>query len=169
MARIPGVSRERAGLTARLTWAAIRRRLGKVPETWPIVAHRPWLLRGWGFFELALDRCRLVDAKLEELAQIKTSMLVGCEACIDVHSSLERAAGISEAQLRGLAHHGVSDAFSPLERLVLDYTMTRTPVDVSDDLFAALRTHLTDAQLVELTAAPERADPIAAHAAGGSG
>ena len=37
---------------------------------------------------------------------------------------------------------------------MLDYAVaiTVTPVDVSEALFAALRTHLSDAQLVELTA-----------------
>ena len=38
---------------------------------------------------------------------------------------------------------------------MLDYAvaMTKTPVDVPDELFAALRASLDDAQLVELTAA----------------
>jgi len=50
--------------------------------------------------------------------------------------------------------HG-SDAFSPLEKRVLDYAvqMPRTPVDVSDDLFEALRAEFDEAQLVELSAA----------------
>ncbi|MCA1633048.1 MAG: hypothetical protein LC802_04830 [Acidobacteria bacterium] len=45
--------------------------------------------------------------------------------------------------------------FSPLEKLVLDYSMamTQTPVEVSDELFAALRANFNEAQLVELTAA----------------
>jgi alkylhydroperoxidase family enzyme len=45
--------------------------------------------------------------------------------------------------------------FTSLEKLVLDYSvvMTLTPVEVSDELFAALQQHFTEAQLVELTAA----------------
>ena len=37
---------------------------------------------------------------------------------------------------------------------MLDYAalMTRVPVDISDELFARLREHFDDAQLVELTA-----------------
>ncbi len=48
-----------------------------------------------------------------------------------------------------------SAAFSPLEKLVLGYAeaMTGTPVAVSDELFAALRQHFNEAQMVELTAA----------------
>jgi AhpD family alkylhydroperoxidase len=155
MARIEGVPPQRASLTARLAWRSIQRRLGKVSDTWRIVAHHPWVMRGWGAFELALDRSRLVDAKLKALAEIKVSMLVGCTACIDVHSALGRRAGITEEQLRGLAQYRDSDVFSPLEKRVLDYAvaMTRTPVDVVDELFEELRKHLNDAELVELTAA----------------
>lgn len=45
--------------------------------------------------------------------------------------------------------------FSGLERLVLEYAdgMTRTPVEVSDALFARLRESFTEAELVELTSA----------------
>ncbi|MFI5397188.1 MAG: carboxymuconolactone decarboxylase family protein [Candidatus Binatia bacterium] len=47
-----------------------------------------------------------------------------------------------------------SRAFSELETLLLDYAtaMTKTPVEVSDDLFATLRRHFSETQLVELTA-----------------
>jgi alkylhydroperoxidase family enzyme len=66
-----------------------------------------------------------------------------------------RAAGITEAQLRDLPDYQSSPAFSELERLVIDYAaaMTRTPVEVPDALFATLRSHLDEAQIVELTAA----------------
>jgi len=44
--------------------------------------------------------------------------------------------------------------FSETERLVLEYAdgMTRTPVEVKDELFTKLREKFNDAQLVELTA-----------------
>ncbi|HUE30531.1 MAG TPA: hypothetical protein VMR79_06635 [Verrucomicrobiae bacterium] len=62
---------------------------------------------------------------------------------------------MSEAQLRDLPRYQASAVFSPLEELVLDYAvaMTRTPVEVPDALFARLREHFGEAQLVELTAA----------------
>jgi alkylhydroperoxidase family enzyme len=45
--------------------------------------------------------------------------------------------------------------FSALERLVLEYAdaMTRTPVEVSDALFARLRERFSEPELVELTSA----------------
>ena len=66
-----------------------------------------------------------------------------------------RAAGITEEQLRDLAVYKDSPAFSPLEKLVIEYAveMTKTPVGVPEALFAALHREFSEAQLVELTAA----------------
>ena len=78
MARMPGVPEARAGLTARFIFGAIRRQVGRLTETWPIVAHAPQILRGWVAFEWFLDRSRHVDAKLKRLAQLEVSVIVGC-------------------------------------------------------------------------------------------
>lgn len=66
-----------------------------------------------------------------------------------------RQQGIREEQLRDLARFESSDAFDPVEKLVLRYAdgMTRTPVEVADDLFEALRAQFDERQLVELTSA----------------
>jgi alkylhydroperoxidase family enzyme len=73
---------------------------------------------------------------------------------MDIGSAVGRQAGVTEQQLRDLPQYAQSQAFSALEKLVIEYAveMTKTPVDVPDSLFAALRQHFTDAQLVELTA-----------------
>ena len=74
---------------------------------------------------------------------------------MDIGSAVSRASGVTETQLRDLAHYQESRAFSALEKLVIDYAaaMTRTPVEVPNPLFAALQQQLSTAQLVELTAA----------------
>jgi alkylhydroperoxidase family enzyme len=68
---------------------------------------------------------------------------------------VSRAAEIDEAKLRDVNRWRDSDVCSPLERLVLEYAecLTRTPADVSDDLRSALRQHLNERQLVEITTA----------------
>ena len=60
-----------------------------------------------------------------------------------------------DAQLRELKSFRTSAAFDAVERLVLEYAeaMTRTPVRVPDELFAALRRSFDERQMVELTAA----------------
>jgi alkylhydroperoxidase family enzyme len=66
-----------------------------------------------------------------------------------------RASGITTAQIANLHTYRADFNFSELERLVLEYAdgMTRTPVEVSDALFARLREKFTEPELVELTSA----------------
>ena len=78
MSRIAGVPEERAGLMARLLYRVSRKRLGKVPEPITVVAHHPQLAKGYGMFEWAMGRSRLVSLKLKELAQLKAATLIGC-------------------------------------------------------------------------------------------
>jgi alkylhydroperoxidase family enzyme len=60
-----------------------------------------------------------------------------------------------EAKLLAVANWRESDLFSEPERLALEYAerITVTGQSVDDALFARLKTHYTEAQLVELTAA----------------
>jgi alkylhydroperoxidase family enzyme len=62
---------------------------------------------------------------------------------------------VTDEQLAALPDYETSTAFSDVERLVLEYAvlMTATPVEIPDTLFAALRAHFDEAQMVELTAA----------------
>jgi alkylhydroperoxidase family enzyme len=62
---------------------------------------------------------------------------------------------VTERQLAELDRFETSDAFDALERDVLRYAeaLTRTPVEVPDALFAALRARLDPRQMVELTSA----------------
>ena len=66
-----------------------------------------------------------------------------------------RENGISTEQIANLNHYRTDFNFSGLERLVLEYAdgMTRTPVEVSDALFARVREKFGEAGLVELTSA----------------
>jgi alkylhydroperoxidase family enzyme len=65
---------------------------------------------------------------------------------------LGRVAGITDRELADLSRYRESSVFGPVEKLVLDLAvgMAMTPVNVSEELFAELRRHFTEAQLVEL-------------------
>jgi alkylhydroperoxidase family enzyme len=73
---------------------------------------------------------------------------------MDIGSAVGRAIGVTEAQMQELPRYRGSQAFRELEKLVIEYAerMTRTPVEIPDELFEKLRPHLNEAQLVELTA-----------------
>jgi hypothetical protein len=78
MARIEGIEEHKAGVIDRYLMNAIKRRAGKLAETWPIVARVPAVLRAWAMKEYFLDKTRLLDARIKRLASLKTSLLVGC-------------------------------------------------------------------------------------------
>jgi alkylhydroperoxidase family enzyme len=63
-------------------------------------------------------------------------------------------AGASDDKIRQVPTWRESSLFSPLERDALEYAerMTITGEKVTDELFARLRGHFSEAQIVELTA-----------------
>ena len=64
-------------------------------------------------------------------------------------------AGAAEDKIRDVERAAESPLFADDERAALEYAeaMTITGQKVSDALFARLRTHFSEAQIVELTAA----------------
>jgi alkylhydroperoxidase family enzyme len=62
--------------------------------------------------------------------------------------------GVSEEKILALANYAESELYAPAERVALEFAdaMTITGRDVSDELFARLRTFYADDALVELTA-----------------
>jgi AhpD family alkylhydroperoxidase len=116
-------------------------------------AHLPGLLVGYGMFEGAQARQHRVPKKLKVLAELKAATMTTCEYCIDIGSQIARRSGVSDEQLLALPRFRESGAFDAQEKLVLEYAvaMSRTPVEVSDELFALLREQFDDAQIVELT------------------
>jgi 4-carboxymuconolactone decarboxylase len=136
--------------------AYARRKYGGDVRPVDALAHHRKLAMGYGAHELALERSHRVPDRLKALGEMRAAAVAGCEWCMDFGSHLvRRQASLSDHELRELARYASSDAFSDLDKLVLDYAtgMSRTPVDVGDELFERLRAELDDAQIVELTSA----------------
>ena len=153
-ARIRGVDRPRNPLV-RYTYRETRRRFGHVVEPVRVMANHPPLLLGYGTLELVTDRSHRMDERLKELAVLKAAQLSGCEWCMDFGSALVRTRGVGDDDMRALVDYRGSDRLSDDDKLVVEYAeaMTRTPVDVPDELFERLRARFDEAQLVELTSA----------------
>ncbi len=161
--RIEGVSGAKAGPFTRLLLWLGRRETSKLTgravtstemiEPATAFANAPGLLLGYGIFELTVARAHRVEERLKVLGELKAAALTHCEWCIDIASPIARRAGIGESEMLALPHYRDSELFDEREKLVLDYAtgVSSTPVSVSDELFARLREHFDDAQLVELT------------------
>jgi AhpD family alkylhydroperoxidase len=160
MPRIDGVSDTRAGPVTRLIFHFTRRGLaglaGRAPDGMldplRLYAHVPRLLRAYAGLERATAALGL-DRRLRALAELTAATLVACEYCVDLGSRVAAEWGLTDAEVRALATYRDSPLFTELDKRVLDYAtgMCATPANVPDDVVAALRQHLTDGQLVELT------------------
>lgn len=143
-----------AGLFVRLVYWVVRRRFGRVPIPFGIMAHQPRVLAAVAAYELASPKSKALPERLEDLANIKVATLIGCRFCIDIGASLARTRGLTEDDLRDLVGHETSPRFSELERRVLDYAvvMTQCPMEVPRPLFDALLPELGVEGMVELSA-----------------
>jgi alkylhydroperoxidase family enzyme len=151
--RIEGVSEGTRRPLARFAYRYSRRRFGAVMDPLRLYAHHPAVMIGYALHEVAAERSHRVSGRLKHLAALRTGMIAGCEWCCDFGSAISAASDVSTDDMRALPTYRRSDRFTELESLVLDYAtgMSRTPVEVSDELFDRLREHLDEPQLVELT------------------
>ena len=123
-------------------------------EPLEIWAHKPKLMSAMGKFQGAVRKGWSLDERLKLLVELKGAQMIGCEWCLDLGSQICRNSGLSDEELLAVVHYRDSGFFSEREKLALDYTVAvmRTPVEVSDALFARMKEHFSDEQLVELTA-----------------
>src|SRR5689334_24338158 len=130
-------------------------RYGRPMTITPVIAHSRANMIGWGAFEFFHEQGHRVDERIKDLAATKVATRVGCEFCIDIGAALSRKAGATEKQLREFHDYRTSPEFSEEERVAIEYAeeLTKEHVDVPDELFARLRDHFDEAQIVELTAA----------------
>ena len=165
MARINGVAQSDAGLKVKLVYWFMRKGMTRMTGRGPaagrsgiepveVWAHQPKMMSGMGKFQQAVRKENTVDERLKYLVELKGAQMIGCEFCVDLGSQICRNSGLSDEELLALPRYRHSDLFTECEKLALDYTVgvMRTPVEVSDELFAGMKEHFSEEQLVELTA-----------------
>ena len=164
MARIQGVPQDQAGPILKLLYRFMRRGMkqmtgrdaahGSGIEPLEVWAREPKMMRGMGKFQQAVRKANGVDERIKNLVELKGAQMIGCEFCVDLGSQICRNSGLTDDELLALPRYRRSDLFSDREKAALDYAVgvMRTPVEVSDELFARMQTHFNDEQIVELTA-----------------
>jgi AhpD family alkylhydroperoxidase len=151
MARIP-LDPPRTLLNRVARWYS-RRTYGAVLDPGAVMGHHPRLLRTYVRHELSLAKWNRLDPTLKSLAVMASAATIGCSWCMDFGFWESTERGIDPAKLRDVPRWRESELFSDLERQVMAYAqaMSTTPLEVTDDMVAGLRSHLDDAALVELT------------------
>ena len=154
MAHVPLQDQPR-GLIARLGARYTKHRFGRMVEPTAAAAHHAGVLVAMGSLETAVQYgWRKLDPTLRWLAVEAAAMRIGCSWCIDYGYYEGMCTGISPAKVRAVGSWRTSDLFDGRERAVLEYAevASGSPAEVSEELAARIRAHLSDAEFVELAA-----------------
>jgi alkylhydroperoxidase family enzyme len=142
-------------LLNRIAWRITRRRYGAILDPLAAVAHNQQVARSYTLFELQVERWRSLDRGLKDLAVMVAATRIGCAWCLDYgYWEATVAHHVPAEKIRAIPNWLEATVYTELEQLVLEYAeaMTETPPAVTDEMVARLREHLSEAQLVELTA-----------------
>ena len=118
-----------------------------------------YLASGAGRAMLALQKeveSSGLERSLLELVKIRASQINGCAYCIDMHTKDARAMGETEQRIYALNAWRETPFFNERERATLEWTEAVTQISethVPDELYARVREHLTEPELVALTLA----------------
>jgi AhpD family alkylhydroperoxidase len=97
-----------------------------------------------------------LESSLMELVKTRASQINGCAFCLAMHTRDARKQGESEDRLHLLNAWREAPVYSERERAALAYTEAVTLVTqghVPDEVFAELRKHFSDKEIVDLTMA----------------
>jgi AhpD family alkylhydroperoxidase len=122
------------------------------PEARRAFMHRPAMADAIGRFNEAVADSQL-PLRLHEIVRYRIAQINGCARCQAYRTPGAGEAGADEATLERVEGWRGNDTFEEVERLALDYAerFSLTPQAINDELVAALRRQLGDAQLVDLT------------------
>ncbi|GHK02123.1 hypothetical protein SY2F82_39200 [Streptomyces sp. Y2F8-2] len=131
-----------------------KRTYGKVLDPGRALAHQPRVLWSDLRFEQSVAKWNKLDPDLKALAEMATAAAIGCAWCMDFGYWVSRGRGMAREKLVDVPRWRDSDAYTELERDVMEYAeaMTATPPTVDDALAARLLGRLGEPAFVELTA-----------------
>jgi AhpD family alkylhydroperoxidase len=152
MARIPypDVDRpELAPVVARIK----AERGGRLLNLYRMLLHSPPVASGWLALFTAIRQQSALSGRLRELAILRIAILNGAEYEFKAHVPFALKAGVTQAQLDALKAGHAPAGLTEADEAALAYAeaMTRT-IQVPDPVFAAIRKHLDDREVLELTA-----------------
>lgn len=134
---------------------ASQSRMGFVPNSMLILAHRPEILRGFRQLTEAINGpSATIDRQLRNLIAQMASRAAGCGYCMAHTANSGERSGISSEKEHALWEFETSPLYSDAERAALRVARgaAQVPNAVSDEDFAELRSYFTDAQVVEIVA-----------------
>ena len=127
---------------------------GTTGDWWTVFALVPDVLehavQGFGLYQSPKRR---LDPVLRELAQARVGWAAGSQFVYSQHCKSLRALDVPEELIAAVPHWAAADGFDEVQRVVLAYTdcLALDHGRVPDGVFDALRAHLHDEDILELT------------------
>jgi uncharacterized peroxidase-related enzyme len=131
-----------------------RRSLGFVPNSVLIMQRKPKLVKALAQLAAAVwDPESLVNVGFKRLIAHMASRASGCRYCMAHTAGGALHLGVDPAKLEAIWSYASSPLYSEAERVALDFSLAAASVPnaVDDELFAKMRQHWSDDEIVEIT------------------
>ena len=151
MARVPLIGEERSDLAPFIERVKAAR--GKLINLYRVLLNSPPVAESWLEFNSAVRFSTTLDPALREMLILRVAVVNGAEYQAQIHgASHALKAGVTRAQIEGLADWRASTLFTVAQRAALAWADAMTKdIDVPDALHSELERHFDDRQIVEIT------------------
>lgn len=152
MSRVPPVSYDALDQTSRALVDGAVELMGFLPNDGLVMAHKPELLAALSELVGAVYGPGLLDAGLKRLIGEATSKAAGCFYCSAHAAHGAETQGVSREKIEAVWNFEDSPLFTEAERAAISLGMKagRVPNEAADEDFEALRTHYSEAEIIEI-------------------
>jgi len=159
MARVSDITLETADPEIAKAFEDSLRQFGRVSNFSKTMAHAPAALQAWMVANRGV-RMKYLKAgdydflRIEQMTIIKTSQLNGSEYCLGHNVDLGLEAGLTGEEIAAVqGDYRSSDLLNDAQKTAIAWAEAVTSFQARDDdeLFAAMQSHFSDQQIVELT------------------
>jgi len=136
-------------------FAKLEKRNGYLPNSQLTMQRRPKLVKAFAQLSAAVwDPEGSVDLAFRRLVGHVASRAAGCQYCMAHTAGHALHSGIDAAKLAAVWEYRTSPLFSDAERAALDVALAagHVPNEVTDPMFAELRKHWSEGEIVEIVA-----------------
>lgn len=137
-------------------FAMFEKSLGFIPNSALIMQRKPELVRAFSRLVAVINAdpdCE-VDRGFKRLLAHVASRAAGCQYCMAHTAGGAIRFGVDDAKLAAIWEYRSSPLYTEAERVALDFALAAAavPNDVTDEMFAEMRKHWNENQIVEIVA-----------------
>jgi uncharacterized peroxidase-related enzyme len=152
--RIPLLERDQVTPEVANVYDALLKTRGVVPNMFKTLAHTPALALATAGYLKALLSNGALPGFYKELIAMRLSVHLASEYAVKAHTLSARQKGATEPQIAAARADFEHGPFSDAEKQGFRAadSLHRSATEITDDLFAELKLHFTDPQIIELIA-----------------